>query len=77
MVDQAAGAEDVKPKMLIGVRPALAIPLLGDGSRVAIGVEDEPVVRGRQYISQYLAAEFGRYPQERWIGVQGSDGFRY
>ena len=77
VVDQAAGAEDVKPKMLVGVRPALAIPLLGDGCRVAIGVEDKPVVRGRQYISQYLAAELGRYPQERWIGVQRSDGFRY
>lgn len=44
VVDQAAGAEDVKPKMLVGVRPALAIPLLGDGCRVAIGVEDKPVV---------------------------------
>ena len=44
VVDQAAGAEDVKPNMLIGVRPALAIPLLGDGCRVAIGVENKPVV---------------------------------
>lgn len=44
VIDQATGSEDVEPQVLVGVRPALAIPLLADDGRVTVGVEDEPIV---------------------------------
>lgn len=58
VVDQAAGPKYVKPQMLVRVRPALAIPLLADDGRVAVGIKDEPIVRGGQHISQDLATDF-------------------
>lgn len=51
MIDKAAGSENIESEVLVWVRSALAVPLLADYSRVAIGVEDESVVRRWKDIS--------------------------
>ena len=39
MIDQAIRPEDVKSQMLVGVRPAFAVPFFTDNGRIAVGVE--------------------------------------
>lgn len=51
MINQATGTEDVEPQVLVGVRPALAVPLLADDSRITVGVENEPIVRRWEDVS--------------------------
>ena len=75
VIDQTAGPEYIEPQMLVGMWPALAVPFFADNSRIAVGIEHEPVVRRWKYMSQDLAADFRRNPQKRRIYVQSGDGF--
>jgi hypothetical protein len=44
VVNKAVGAKDIERQVLIRVWPTLAIPLLADDGRVAVGIKQESFI---------------------------------